>query len=123
MPRIIIHAPPAELPDVSDMDNLENHGPPTGGAIRQKPDITAADGVATSVKGFQPFYGTSAAAPHAVAIAALLLSGKPTATPDQIRTALVSSATDLGAVGVDLVTGAGVILADPALAALGVVPK
>ncbi|MEV4601261.1 S8 family serine peptidase [Amycolatopsis sp. NPDC049253] len=92
----------------------------TGGATRAKPDITAADGVATSVAGFQPFYGTSAAAPHAAAIAALLLSGKPTATPAEIRSALVSSAIDLGAPGYDPVTGAGVIMAGPALAALGV---
>ncbi|MEW2506964.1 MULTISPECIES: S8 family serine peptidase [unclassified Amycolatopsis] len=92
----------------------------TGGATRAKPDITAADGVATSVAGFQPFYGTSAAAPHAAAIAALLLSGKPTATPAEIRSALVASAIDLGAPGYDPVTGAGVIMAGPALAALGV---
>ncbi|QRP48143.1 S8 family serine peptidase [Amycolatopsis sp. FDAARGOS 1241] len=92
----------------------------TGGATRAKPDLTAADGVATSVAGFQPFYGTSAAAPHAAAIAALLLQGKPTATPAQIRAALVSSAIDLGAPGYDPVTGAGVIMAGPALAALGV---
>ncbi|WP_372670932.1 S8 family serine peptidase [Amycolatopsis kentuckyensis] len=95
----------------------------TGGTTRNKPDITAADGVATSVAGFQPFYGTSAAAPHAAAIAALLLSGKPTATPAQIRSALLSSAIDLGAPGFDTVTGTGVIMAGPALAALGVQPK
>lgn len=95
----------------------------TGGTTRSKPDITAADGVATSVTGFQPFYGTSAAAPHAAAIAALLLSGKPTATPAQIRSALVSSAIDLGAPGFDTVTGNGVIMAGPALAALGVAAK
>ncbi|QWF83400.1 S8 family peptidase [Amycolatopsis sp. CA-230715] len=95
----------------------------TGGAVRQKPDITAADGVTTTVTGFQPFFGTSAAAPHAAAIAGLLLSGKPTATPADIRSALVSSATDLGAPGYDTVTGKGVILAAPALAALGVPAK
>jgi subtilisin family serine protease len=95
----------------------------TGGGTRAKPDITAADGVATSVAGFQPFYGTSAAAPHAAAIAALLLSGKPAATPAEVRTALVSSAIDLGAPGYDPVTGNGVIMAGPALAALGVPAK
>ena len=95
----------------------------TGGTTRSKPDITAADGVATSVAGFQPFFGTSAAAPHAAAIAALLLSGKPTATPAQIRSALVSSAIDLGAPGFDTVTGNGVIMAGPALAALGVAAR
>ncbi|HET6286673.1 MAG TPA: S8 family serine peptidase [Amycolatopsis sp.] len=95
----------------------------TGGAKRNKPDITAADGVATSVSGFQPFFGTSAAAPSAAAIAALLRQGKPTATPAQIRTALTSTAIDLGAPGFDPVTGAGVIMTGPALAALGVAPK
>ncbi|WP_410672982.1 S8 family serine peptidase [Amycolatopsis sp. cmx-4-68] len=95
----------------------------TGGATRSKPDITAADGVATSVTGFQPFFGTSAAAPHAAAIAALLLSGKPTASAAQIRSALVSSAIDLGTPGFDTVTGNGVIMAGPALAALGVPAK
>ncbi|MFG1645877.1 S8 family serine peptidase [Amycolatopsis sp. NPDC049252] len=95
----------------------------TGGTTRSKPDITAADGVSTSVTGFQPFFGTSAAAPHAAAIAALLLSGKPTATPAEIRTALVSSAIDLGAPGFDTVTGNGLIMTGPALAALGVQPK
>ncbi|MEU3624432.1 hypothetical protein BS329_29355 [Amycolatopsis coloradensis] len=95
----------------------------TGGATRNKPDITAADGVATSVSGFQPFFGTSAAAPSAAAIAALLAQGKPTATPAQIRTALTSSAIDLGAPGFDPVTGAGVIMTGPALDALGVAPK
>ena len=43
----------------------------TGGVVRQKPDITAADGVSCAAPGFNPFYGTSAAAPHAAAIAAL----------------------------------------------------
>ncbi|WP_033292291.1 S8 family peptidase [Amycolatopsis jejuensis] len=95
----------------------------TGGATRAKPDVTAADGVATSVTGFQPFFGTSAAAPHAAAISALLLSGKPSATSADIRTALVSSALDLGASGYDAVTGNGVIMAGPALAALGVPQK
>ena len=36
--------------------------------------------VDTSVPDFEPFFGTSAAAPHAAAIAALVLSGNPAAT-------------------------------------------
>src|SRR5262249_15129768 len=44
----------------------------TGGLVLQKPDFTAADGVAvTGAGGFgTPFFGTSAAAPHAAAIGA-----------------------------------------------------
>jgi len=40
----------------------------SGGAVRQKPDIAAGDGVSTSVPGFAPFFGTSACAPHAAAL-------------------------------------------------------
>src|SRR5690606_30295915 len=61
----------------------------SGGVVRQKPDITAADGVSTqSVPGL--FYGTSAAAPHAAAIVALLKSALPAMTPAQIRATLLS---------------------------------
>ena len=53
----------------------------TGGQVRRKPTLTAADGVSTLdvAGGFdgQPFYGTSAAGPHAAAIAALALSNNP----------------------------------------------
>jgi hypothetical protein len=94
----------------------------TGGIVRQKPDITAADGVSvTGVGGFgSPFYGTSAAAPHAGAIAALLKSANPAFTPAQIRAALISSAIDIEAPGVDRDTGAGIIMAYNAFQALGV---
>ena len=49
---------------------------------RHKPDLTAADGVVTSVPNFAPFFGTSAAAPSAAGIAALLLSAKPSLPVD-----------------------------------------
>jgi uncharacterized repeat protein (TIGR01451 family) len=91
----------------------------TGGTVRQKPDITAADGVATAAPGFNPFYGTSAAAPHAAAIAALIKSAVPAITPAQLRTALISSAIDIEAPGVDTETGAGIVMAQAALAAAG----
>lgn len=94
----------------------------TGGVVRQKPDITAADGVSTASPGFATFYGTSAAAPHAAAIAGLMKQGAPAATPAQIRTALTSSAIDIGTPGVDRTTGAGIIMAVPALQALGAQP-
>ncbi|MBZ5704476.1 MAG: S8 family serine peptidase [Acidobacteriia bacterium] len=83
----------------------------TGGLIRQKPDVTAADGVSvTGVGGFpSPFYGTSAAAPHAAAIAGLVKSAVPTLTNDQVRTALTSTAVDIEAAGVDRDSGAGIV--------------
>jgi uncharacterized repeat protein (TIGR01451 family) len=89
----------------------------TGGTVRNKPDITAADGVATSVPGFNPFYGTSAAAPHAAAIAALLKSYNVEITPQDIRTLLTSTAIDIEAPGYDTNSGAGIIMAYEALAA------
>jgi hypothetical protein len=45
--------------------------------VRLKPDIAAADGVATATPGFNPFFGTSASAPHAAGIAALLKQRAP----------------------------------------------
>jgi Calx-beta domain/CHRD domain/Subtilase family len=93
----------------------------TGGLVRQKPDITAADGVSvTGVGGFATtFYGTSAAAPHAAAIAALIKQAKPGITAAQLRTALTSSAFDVSTGGVDRNSGAGIIMAYQALQAAG----
>ena len=95
----------------------------TGGIVRQKPDITAADGTSvTGAGGFGlTFFGTSAAAPHAAAIAALLKSANGSLTPAQIRTALTSTAIDIEAAGVDRDSGAGIIMADSALASIGAV--
>jgi subtilisin-like proprotein convertase family protein len=95
----------------------------TGGVVRQKPDITAADGVSTAAPGFDPFYGTSAAAPHAAAIAALLKSAVPSLTQAQVRTALLSTAIDIEAAGTDRDTGAGIVMAHAALQAAGAVPQ
>ena len=95
----------------------------TGGEVRQKPDITAADGVLTSVPGFDPFFGTSAAAPHAAAIAGLVLSGNPGIDPAEVREALTSTAIDIAEAGVDGRSGHGVILADKVLAFTGASPQ
>ena len=67
----------------------------TGGELRQKPDFTAADGVRTSVDGFDPFFGTSAAAPHLAAIAGLIASGNPGAATADVREAFAATALDL----------------------------
>lgn len=87
----------------------------TGGAVRQKPDIAAADGVSTDVPGFAHFYGTSAATPHAAAIAALVWSYAPSLTPAQIRSILTGTALDVNPAGVDRDTGYGIVMAYPAL--------
>lgn len=90
-----------------------------GGTLLQKTDITAADGCATNTPGFQPFYGTSAAAPNAAAIAALVKSAVPDITSAQLRAALTSSAIDIEAPGADRDAGAGIVMAPEALIAAG----
>ena len=78
---------------------------------RDKPDIAAIDGVSVTGTGGFPdtFFGTSAAAPHVAAIAALLKEAMPHATPAELRTALLDGAVDRGAVGRDLVFGEGLV--------------
>jgi len=95
----------------------------TGGFVRLKPDVTAADGVSTSVPGFSPFYGTSAAAPHAAAIAALILSGNPGISPAAVRSALTGTAIDIEARGNDRDTGFGIVMPERALKRTGATPQ
>jgi subtilisin family serine protease len=87
----------------------------TGGVLLRKPDITAADHVTTTVPGLNPFSGTSAAAPHAAAIAALLLSCRPSPTPTQVRTALQQSALGIDGTVPNTNAGYGIIIASTAL--------
>ena len=100
-----------------------NNRSSTGGIVRQKPDITAADGVSVATPSFNPFFGTSAAAPHAAAIAALLKSALPNLTPAQVRTNLVGSTIDIEAAGVDRDTGFGIVMPYAALTLAGAQPR
>jgi len=88
---------------------------------RNKPDLAGADGVATSVTGFNPFFGTSAAAPSAAGVAALVLSAKPSLTADQLAAILKDNrhTTDCTAtIGIpDADCGFGFELADGQVAA------
>ncbi|MES2517902.1 MAG: S8 family serine peptidase, partial [Bacteroidota bacterium] len=100
---------------------------------RFKPEITAPDNANTSFffagydyepDGKPNFAGTSAAAPHAGAVAALMLQGNPLLTPAQIKTALINSCTDMDDpttdgfdTGFDYGTGNGLIKADAAVQA------
>lgn len=86
--------------------------------IRQKPELAAADGVSTTVPDFSAFFGTSAAAPHAAGVAALLRSRGPSLSPDAVE-ALMTDAqatTDCNPVGEpDFLCGFGFVFADAAL--------
>ncbi len=86
-----------------------------GGISLQTPALTAGDGGATSVPGFEHFYGTSAAAPAAAAIAALVWSRSPSLTNTQVRTLLESSCLDIEAPGFEVNSGNGLLMADLAL--------
>src|SRR5262249_52038004 len=94
-----------------------------GGIVRLKPDIAAADGVSVATPGFSPFFGTSAAAPHAAAIAGLVKSALPRLTPAQVTAALVGSALAIEDTGVDEGSGAGIVMAYQALQAAGASAK
>jgi len=62
---------------------------------RVKPDLTAPDGVVTVSYG-DPFYGTSAATPHAAGAAALILSHNPNLSVSALRTALQKATASSG---------------------------
>jgi subtilisin family serine protease len=99
--------------------------------VREQPDITAPDGTDTTFFGdsdvegnsFPNFFGTSAAAPHAAAVAALMKDLDAALTPDAIYAALKATAIDMDDpqtpgfdTGFDFGTGHGLIQADAALA-------
>ena len=93
----------------------------SGGTVRNKPDFAAADGVATSTPGFGSFFGTSAAAPHAAAIAALVLDaagGADALSAAALRNVLSGSALDIEASGIDRDSGRGIIDAFRAVSAV-----
>jgi hypothetical protein len=95
-------------------------------AVIAKPDFVATDCGATTFfavfgEGDWRFCGTSAAAPHAAGIAALLAQGKPGASPAQIGAAMAGSATAVGTSPPQAV-GAGLLDAAGAMSLLGIVP-
>jgi hypothetical protein len=94
-------------------------------SFRHKPEIVAPDGTFTSTFGvtlpgtsFPSFFGTSAAAPHAAAVAALMLEKNLSLSPATIYSTLESTALDMLTPGFDLDTGFGLIQADAAVRAV-----
>jgi hypothetical protein len=98
------------------LDTYSATGAVTSTTVESKPDFVAPDGITTSVSGFSTFYGTSAAAPDAAAVAALMLQANPNLTPAQVTSALESTTT-LVTGSVDQV-GSGLVDADAAVQAV-----
>ena len=93
---------------------------------RQVPNITGVDGVHTKTGQLghfsDPFYGTSASAPHVAAIAALVWEADPTPTSSDVFDAITSTAVDLGSAGWDDTWGFGRVDAYEAVASVANTP-
>lgn len=99
---------------------FDGAGAPLPGApvTRFKPDIAAPDGTNTTFFGqdisldtdtFPNFFGTSAAAPHAAAVAALLVEAKPWLTVDRLVDTMRFRGQDIEDFGRDPLSGDGLI--------------
>jgi subtilisin family serine protease len=87
--------------------------------------VVAPDGVNTTfffadrendADGFPNFFGTSAAAPHAAAISALILQANRTLFPQAVYERLRATANDMGPLGFDFESGFGLVNAERAVA-------
>ncbi len=109
--------------------------------VRKKPNVIGPDGGNTTFfgqelndgpdgegDGFPNFFGTSAAAPHVAAVAALMLEFDPARAPAQIYADLEATALDMtqvledgeavpipGSTGFDFVSGYGLVQGDEAV--------
>ncbi len=98
------------------------NGTPIAQTVRAKPDFAAIDGTNNTFFGGDAegdgrpnFFGTSAAAPHAAAVAALMRQANPSLTASQVYSQLKQTATDITPAGVDVKSGSGLINAYPAI--------
>ncbi len=111
------------LPGLGTVESFSSQGPVDirfpAAETRPKPDLSGFDGVTTTTPGFTSFFGTSAAAPDSAAVAALLLQKNGCLGPADVKQQLVATAVDIGAPGVDPVSGAGRL---DALAAIDATP-
>jgi len=103
----------AAAPPLSEPDELK------------KPELAATDGgvntfFGSSGGGAFRFYGTSAAAPHAAAVAALMIDADPLLGPSEVRAALAESGRSVGPYWHDNVVGGGLV---DAVGALGLIAE
>jgi hypothetical protein len=95
------------------IESFSSQGPTNDG--RLKPELVAPDGVSvTGAGGFQtPFFGTSASAPHAGAVAASVLSVNPTLTPASLLATMSTAAAPLSSPSPNNTSGFGRVDAFP----------
>jgi subtilisin family serine protease len=98
------------------LDIVSSPGEPDATSRASPSQLTL--GVTTRTPGFNPFFGTSAAAPHAAGVAALILSKKPSLTVNDVKNLMRSTALDIRAVGIDRDSGYGIVMASTSLAAI-----
>jgi subtilisin family serine protease len=96
------------------VDTYSSRGPTIDGRI--KPDLlgpsevsTATYGAASGCSPSVGFPGTSSSSPHVAGAAALVLEANPTFTPAQVRSVLMTTATDGGPLGPDNDYGSGIL--------------
>lgn len=98
----------------NSVEPFSARGPSIDGRI--KPDVVAPDGVSTSV--YDPFFGTSAAAPHAGGVFALALDKNESLRPPVAISRLESTANDtVGDTDPNNATGHGLVDAGAVVAA------
>ena len=99
------------LPDLP-VASFSSRGPSGCDGITIKPEVTAPGVSIRSTSrtgGYVSMSGTSMATPHVAGAAAILRQFNPSATPSQVKQALMFSATDLGSNGEDNDYGWGAI--------------
>ena len=121
-PASVISVGAVDLNDTNAIRPYSSRGLTEDGRV--KPDLVTSDGVCvTGSGGFgqgscqgsgKRFFGTSAAAPHAAAVAALLLECNPDMGRVELHDRIVLSAIDLGEPGPDNVYGYGKLNAQAA---------
>ncbi len=79
---------------IGPVQPYSSRGPTKDG--RAKPDLSGPDNVTTGVSYYNPFPGTSAAAPHVAGVAALLKAENPALSTSDLRARILSFCVPMG---------------------------